>query len=106
MTNLQLLKLNNCEGVSDESLVHLSCLTALTSLSLVATAVRGEALAHLSPCSRLQEALLGPRLSNKGFRALAHAVPQLRVLKLVDCAELTKLKVRLSLAGFKLSDVI
>lgn len=89
LTNLEVLVLHGCGGVTDAGLKHLSKMTKLEWLVLSQTGVAGEGLNDLKTLAALKHLLLaGTRVTNDGLAGLQH-LPQLEELSLDFATKIT-----------------
>jgi tetratricopeptide (TPR) repeat protein len=80
-SNLQVLCLSNCVGITDEGLVHVAALAQLVALDLTGCSVTDRGLASLSALKQLEELTLKglDRITQDGVVALKAALPECEI---------------------------
>lgn len=82
LTNLKLLRLDNCSAVTDAGLAHIADLTSLTFLSLAYTNITDDGLIHLSKLTNLKTLNLGNTpIEGRGLEHVT-AMPGIEILGL------------------------
>jgi Leucine-rich repeat (LRR) protein len=85
------LDLTNCQGISDEGLLHLSALKALDDLTLAGCSISNRGLEYLAGCAGLTTLVLDGcyQISDGGLAHLG-ALKQLQFLDLSFCTSVTE----------------
>eukprot|EP01025_Chloroclados_australasicus_P000469 TRINITY_DN10245_c0_g2_i1.p1 TRINITY_DN10245_c0_g2~~TRINITY_DN10245_c0_g2_i1.p1 ORF type:complete len:966 (-),score=116.26 TRINITY_DN10245_c0_g2_i1:3631-6528(-) len=92
LVELKHLSVTCCTLVHDSALSKLSTLTNLEKLQVVETRVTGRAFQNFPALPYLTHLALGPHITSRGFHAVTHIAPYLKLLKLIDCRDLDKLE--------------